>query len=159
MPWPHSPQHRHRFVALYRVAAAIGMGATVAIAAGCAAASPTSPAPADPQQQRLQFTACMRDHGVKIADSSGSSTDKPPKVDINSPQVQAAVNASKQYLPKGDTTPQSSGPQEVPPEFNLCLQKHGVILGSRIDTHSPQFKSAAKACEKYLRGGRVPGSS
>jgi hypothetical protein len=55
------------------------------------------------QRQLLAFSRCMLAHGIhNFPDptSTGQIT-KPPGLDLNSPQVQAANKACQHYAPKG----------------------------------------------------------
>ena len=133
------------------------------------------------EQQTLNFTRCMREHGVNISTPNGAGG--PINVTGTSPQVmEAAQKACSRYRPQG-------GPEKLSPaeraaredavqSFARCMRSHGVEVQAqthggavRIGVHlsnakeNPAFQAAQKACESYLpkppggrAGGPKPGS-
>jgi hypothetical protein len=127
------------------------------------------------EQQTLNFTRCMREHGVNISTPNGAGG--PINVTGTSPQVmEAAQKACSRYRPQG-------GPEKLSPaeraaredavqSFARCMRSHGVEVQAqtqggavRIAVHAnakenPAFQAAQKACEGYLPkppGGRLGG--
>jgi hypothetical protein len=127
------------------------------------------------EQQALNFTRCMREHGVNISAPNGPGG--PINVTGTSPQVmEAAQKACARYRPQG-------GPEKLSPaeraaredavqSFARCMRSHGVEVQAqtqggavRIGVHAnakenPAFQAAQKACESYLPkppGGRLGG--
>ncbi len=74
---------------------------------------------ADQQQQfrdaLTKFTACMREHGVKISDPGSGTGGGPPaggnRLDQNDPKVKAATTACQSKLPQGGQGAPRSGDQ------------------------------------------------
>ena len=134
------------------------------------------------EQQILNFTRCMREHGVNISTPKGPGGG-PINVTGTNPQVmEAAQKACARYRPQG-------GPEKLSPaeraaredqvqSFARCMRSHGVEVQAqtqggavRIGVHmnnakeNPAFQAAQKACESYLpkppggrAGGLKPGS-
>src|ERR1700676_3507557 len=119
--------------------------------AGSACGLPGSPAakaspPADPYQQALAFSHCMRAHGVPDfpdpKKGNGGVTvqvnGNGASLDPSSPQFQTAQNACKQYLPTNVTS--GSGPsaqdRQAMLAFAACMRTHGVP-----DFPDPNFSS------------------
>jgi hypothetical protein len=123
--------------------------------------------------QALEYSKCMRKHGVTnfpnplahghVQIGSGDG------IDTNSPAFKAAETACQAYLPKPSPAQiQNLEAQEL--KFSKCMRAHGVAKfpdpqisttgkGVRItidhpkgslDPNSPTFRSAQKACQKYL---------
>jgi hypothetical protein len=151
--------------------------ATLALAAcGGSGAKATDSTSQANEQQALNFTRCMREHGVNI--STPNSPGGPINVTGTSPQVmEAAQKACARYRPQG-------GPEKLSPaeraaredavqSFARCMRSHGVEVQAqtqggavRIGVHmnsakeNPAFQAAQKACEGYLPkppGGRLGG--
>jgi hypothetical protein len=151
--------------------------ASLAFAAcGGSGSNTNASAKTDNEQQILNFTRCMREHGVNISTPKGSG---PINVTGTNPQVmEAAQKACARYRPQG-------GPEKLSPaeraaredallSFSRCMRSHGIEVqtqtqggGVRIGVHlngnakeNPAFQAAQKACEGYLPkppGGRPGG--
>ena len=157
--------------------------ASFALAAcGGSGSNPNASSKTDNEQQILNFTRCMREHGVNISTPNGPRGG-PINVTGTSPQVmEAAQKACSRYRPQG-------GPEKLSPaeraaredavqSFARCMRSHGVEVQAqtqggavRIGVHmnnakeNPAFQAAQKACESYLpkppggrAGGPKPGS-
>ena len=150
--------------------------ASFALAAcGGSGSNPNASSKTDNEQQILNFTRCMREHGVNISTPNGAGG--PINVTGTSPQVmEAAQKACSRYRPQG-------GPEKLSPaeraaredavqSFARCMRSHGVEVQAqteggavRIGVHAnakenPAFQAAQKACESYLPkppGGRAGG--
>ena len=151
--------------------------ASLALAAcGGSGSNPNASSKTDNEQQTLNFTRCMREHGVNISTPNGAGG--PINVTGTSPQVmEAAQKACSRYRPQG-------GPEKLSPaeraaredavqSFARCMRSHGVEVQAqtqggavRIGVHlsnakeNPAFQAAQKACESYLPkppGGRLGG--
>jgi hypothetical protein len=116
----------------------------------------------------------MRDHGIARfpdPDSSGRIQLNPVKgsdLDPASTQFQAAQNACKALRPG-----QSGGDPEQGAEwlkFAQCMRSHGIanfpdprpdgrllLPQGAIDTTSPQWQAADKACKQFSPGGGSSG--
>lgn len=166
------------------------------LAAAACSASPTSPgvaslggattgsaAPGGPSgdnayQAALQFSDCMRKHGLakfpdpqhtgnggmqlKISEGSG--------LDPNSPTFQAAQKACQKYMAPGGTPP-GGKPLDITKvaPWAACMRKHGLsnfpdpvptdgalklnLVGTGIDPSSATFDNAEKACHSLTPGG------
>ncbi len=86
------------------------------------------------------------------------------------PEVQAAMDACKQYQPKGGQASRQPNQQELDAmtKFAQCMRNHGIpmqdpkvsgggvqIVGSpgAFEPDSDQFKQAQQACDHYLPNG------
>ena len=123
------------------------------------------------QAKLLQLARCIRSHGVpNMPDPSASNGTLGAMVsgagiDLQSPTVQAALTACKQYDPGQNLTPAQSAAQNASAlQFAQCMRSHGVPnypdpsassgatgTGTRrlppgIDVGSPTVQAAAKAC-------------
>ena len=151
--------------------------ASFALAAcGGSGSNPNASSKTNNEQQILNFTRCMREHGVNISTPNGPGGG-PIKVTGTNPQVmEAAQKACARYRPGG-------GPEKLSPaeraaredavqSFARCMRSHGVEVQAqtqggavRIAVHAnakenPAFQAAQKACEGYLPkppGGRLGG--
>jgi hypothetical protein len=158
------------------------LASLVFAACGGSGSSPNASTKTDNEQQTLNFTRCMREHGVNISTPNGTGGG-PINVTGTSPQVmEAAQKACARYRPQG-------GPEKLSPaeraaredavqSFARCMRSHGVEVQAqtqggavRIGVHmnnakeNPAFQAAQKACESYLpkppggrAGGPKPGS-
>ena len=153
------------------------LASLVLVACGGSGSSPNASTKTDNEQQTLNFTRCMREHGVHISTPNGPGGG-PINVTGTSPQVmEAAQKACARYRPQG-------GPEKLSPaeraaredavqSFARCMRSHGVEVQAqtqggavRIGVHmnnakeNPAFQAAQKACESYLPkppGGRAGG--
>jgi len=153
------------------------LASLVLVACGGSGSSPNAGTKTDNEQQTLNFTRCMREHGVNISTPNGPGGG-PINVTGTSPQVtEAAQKACARYRPQG-------GPEKLSPaeraaredavqSFARCMRSHGVEVQAqtqggavRIGVHmnnakeNPAFQAAQKACESYLPkppGGRAGG--
>jgi hypothetical protein len=152
--------------------------ASLALAAcGGSGSNPNASSKTDNEQQALNFTRCMREHGVHISTPNGPGGG-PINVTGTNPQVmEAAQKACARYRPQG-------GPEKLSPaeraaredavqSFARCMRSHGIDVQAqtqggavRIGVHmnnakeNPAFQAAQKACESYLPkppGGRAGG--
>jgi hypothetical protein len=129
-------------------ATALPVAVAIFALAGCSMpfASPAAKASAatDPRQAMLQFTQCMRQHGINMPDpdssgrvsvhsgtgSDGASTDGSAMTDPNDPKFQAAQTACQKYMPSGGRGNMS--PQDLKAEqakglkFSQCMRAHGL---------------------------------
>jgi hypothetical protein len=154
--------------------------ASVALAAcGGSGSKTNASAKTDNEQQILNFTRCMREHGVNISTPNGPGGG-PIKITGTNPQVmEAARKACVRYRPGG--APEKLSPAERAAredqlrEFARCMRSHGVevqtqtgngavrigINANGVRPESPAFQAAQKACEGYLpklrQAGRTAG--
>jgi hypothetical protein len=137
----------------------IGVLAVLAVAmllaTGCSVANPFAPSNAaaktSAEQLALEWTQCMRQHGVNVSDPTGNgairiqSSAPPGSASSNAPTTgtattgggpagdptfQAAFNACKQYQPRGR---QGSGPPsqqqlDALAKFAQCMRDHGIPM-------------------------------
>lgn len=139
------------------------------------ASSASSTSPGKPKA--LKYSQCMRAHGVtNFPDLSGSGGLRIPQssgININSPTYKAAQQACSKYAPGATATPAQKSQREANAlKFARCMRSHGVLnypdpstspsggplfppptsLG--IDTSSPTFQAAQKACRSLLGHGQ-----
>jgi hypothetical protein len=154
------------------------------------------------EDRALKWAQCMRQHGVNVSDpgadgairiqatpaggsggggavsgganganganGAGGADDKAP------PEIQAAMNACKQYEPNGGQAPGPPNQQMVDgaTKFAQCMRDHGIpmqdpkVSGGGIqivaspgafNPDSDQFKQAQEACQHYLDESRPKG--
>ena len=168
--------------------ASLLVAVTLLLATGCAVANPFAPSNASARQSTeqlaLKWAQCMRQHGVDVTDpdskggvtiqasgtasgpgAKGSPDQGPPS------EVQAAMNACKQYQPNGGQASRPPNQQQLDAaiKFAQCMRDHGIpmqdpqvqnggvaIVGNPdtgVDPSSDQFKQAHQACQHYLPDG------
>lgn len=148
----------------------------VAALGGSASASPSATSSLSPYQQGLEFSACMRSHGITnfpdpTSQGSGGVTlklDKNSGIDPNSSQFQAAQQACHALQPGGQAGKGGSfDPAKIAP-WAACIRKHGVpnfpdptntgegmkiALPAGIDPNTLQ--PAMQACQSLNPGGMI----
>ena len=154
--------------------------------AGCgsAATSATTAANSD-YSKALQFTACMRSHGVtnfpdpKIGGGGDLRVQASPNgtavngVAVNGPAFQTAMSACRSKLPNGGKGPPlDARRRQAMLRFSQCMRAHGetnfpdptfngggarleLSKSSGLDPSSPTFKAAQQACGSLI-GKQVP---
>jgi hypothetical protein len=194
-PWQHGPAARLVALAMLPVLAVAtsACGSGGAHAQGVASltrvgahTTTTTKASKDPTQAFLDFTRCMRAHGVNLPDpqfstKAGGGTVRVggQGVDPNSPAFKAAQTACQPLLDKainqGGLKKPSAADQERALKFAQCMRQHGVDMpdptfsgggisikagGPNVDFNSATFQAAQKACDQYFgpAGGAKPGS-
>lgn len=152
--------------------------ASLALAACGSGTKPSPSASQDHEQQILNFTRCMREHGVNVSTPNGPGGG-PIRINGTSPQVmEAAQKACARYRPQGGkeklTPAERAAREDAVQSFARCMRSHGVEVqakteggGVGIGVHlngnpkeNPAFQAAQKACEGYLPkppGGRAGG--
>jgi hypothetical protein len=166
-----------------RRAAAVAILAGTALLAAACGGSPPAGSSTSPGQRSVQkaavFAQCMRSHGepnfyISGAGSSPGSTHQVrilgytvAGIDPNSAQFAAAMTACRHLLP---ATAGTVARQHLKGELKLaaCMRAHGYpaypdpkmqpggewqALPAGIDTSSPQFQAAEKACGTGGGGG------
>ena len=140
-----------RLIPTARRVGAVGMLASLGVAAGCGgsktpsvanigSAPTTTAASASGSRDPVAFARCMTSHGFTA--SLGSAANASPKelsiagvvisgnVDPSSPRFQAAMLACRKYLPGGGpptlTPAQQAEHAKAMASFAACMRKHGV---------------------------------
>jgi hypothetical protein len=153
--------------------AASGSATTTTVAPGGKTGAPASSGSSTTQAELLQLAQCMRAHGVptfpdpSATEGTFGAMVSSAGIDLQSPTVQAALEACKQYTPTQNVTPAQSAAQNAQAlQFTQCMRSHGVpnypdpsantgtgtgavhlnLDGTGIDMSSPTFQAAAKAC-------------
>jgi hypothetical protein len=130
---------------------------------GAAQSPATSTSRSSALQHLLQFSQCVRSHGVPDfpdPDSQGGFEPSQLTGIEGSPQLKAATAACKGDLPAGSPVPASEAEANLL-KFAQCMRSHGEPdfpdPGSAakpppgaIDPTSPQFQRATKACQSLL---------
>jgi len=153
--------------------------ASLALAA-CSGSGPKTngSAKTDNEQQIVNFTRCMREHGVNVSTPNGPGGG-PIRINGTSPQVmESAQKACARYRPQGGkeklTPAERAAREDAVQSFARCMRSHGIEVqaqteggGAGIGIHlngnpkeNPAFQAAQKACEGYLPkppGGRAGG--
>lgn len=156
--------------------ASVGSTTTTTTAtAGSAAFTPFA-SPQKEEQYDLSYAECMRSHGVSgfpdptLSAHSGSfGLSFNASADSTSPQFASANASCKHLLPDGGGPPT---PAQLATEtsellkYSKCMQTHGEpnfpdptvsrsLFGfslNGVNTSSPQFQAAQKACQSVLPG-------
>ncbi|MGH9090110.1 MAG: hypothetical protein ACRDZR_01815 [Acidimicrobiales bacterium] len=153
--------------------AASGRGATTTVAPSGKTGVAGSSSSSTSQAELLQLAQCMRSHGVptfpdpSATEGTFGAMVSAAGIDLQSPAVQAALEACKEYTPTQAVTPAQSAAQSAEAlQFSQCMRSHGVpnypdpstgtgtgtgavhlnLNGTGIDMSSPTFQAAAKAC-------------
>lgn len=172
-----------------RFAVGIGALAAAALLTGCgsgaAANGGSSSTSSNKSADALQFSQCMRDHGINIPDpqSNGNggfgvriqSGSGPNQFSPDNPKFQAAQEACKKYLPNGGTLSpeQQAQAQQNALKFAQCMRDHGINVPdpqtsgggiklegpTGVNPDDPKFQQAQQACQKYLSIPGGPGLS
>jgi hypothetical protein len=120
----------------------------------------------DPEEARLEFAECMREHGVDMPDS-GWSGEAGQSFDPDSEELPEAQEACEDLLPDiGEllTEEQQSAMQDAALAFSKCMREHGIDMpdpqfdetgGARVvmegeDADDPAFQEAQAACEPIM---------
>ena len=157
-----------------RILAAVAVLASLATACGGGPATPAGPAGGSNFQIALGYARCMRSHGA-LNWPDPNSQGQFLKTQANSADFQApesAYKACQHLLPNGGqlTVTQQQKIAPLMLRFATCMRSHGITnypdpvehgsniqLGpgpdSGIDTNSPRYKAAQKACVYLLPGG------
>jgi hypothetical protein len=145
---------------------AAGAGIVLLVTACGAAGGGPGPATLTRYQQALEFSQCMRAHGVPDYPDPSSDGGFAIAVDPSAPALQSAENACRNLMPKKPTTPaQQEQMLSEALRFAECMRTHGVPdypdpgphqSGVNVDKRSPAFQAAQHACERLLP---VPGGS
>jgi hypothetical protein len=132
-------------------------------------ASPSPSASIDPEQARLDFTRCMREHGIDMPDPGAGPRGGVTRLGEGDPEkFQEAMEACREHFQgvMGENGPELSQEQrDAMLEFAQCMREHGIDMpdpgsnggGMRIqigqggiDPQSPEFQEAMEACGELL---------
>jgi hypothetical protein len=129
------------------------------------------------QSEELEFSQCMRSHGVSDfpdppANAGMLNAISAAGVNTQSPTYQAALQACKKYSPGGNLSAAQSAAQNAKGvEFSQCMRLHGVpnypdpisgptggqainLHGTGIDPSGPIYQAANSACQKVVPGSK-----
>ncbi|MEU0566639.1 hypothetical protein ABZ297_14770 [Nonomuraea sp. NPDC005983] len=135
--------------------------------AGGGTAKPTASASPslDPQEARLKFAQCMREHGVDMPDpdSSGRVTIKGKKGDPDpSKAMQACQHFMKDAVGNKMGGPMDPAQRDRMVKFAACMREHGVDMPdpgpngefrAKIGKGGEQkMKAAEEACKEFAPG-------
>lgn len=150
----------------------VSMLVAVVVLPACTAAKPDgvatvhgSPAPTagalTDQEQAVQYTKCLRDHGVDVADPQDG---RPPAIEkgtVPQDRLSAAIEACRQYQPTARATQLDPARLEQLRQLAKCMREHGfpsfpdpdpgsggitIDDSTGIDPKSPVFKAAQQTC-------------
>jgi hypothetical protein len=156
---------------------------TLVLAAACGSSSSTTaqlPTLQSMTAKALSYAQCMRSHGIQNfpdptvqdnAHTKGVGFSMPSGVDTSSPQFKSAAKTCRKQTGFGVINPavlQAAMANGL--KFSECMRSHGITnypdpvqhatniqIGpgpdSGIDTNSPRFKAAQKACVPLLPNG------
>lgn len=149
----------------------LGLAALVSVglaAAGCGGGG--SPSANTAQNRAVDFSRCMRSHGVSKFPDPGRGGAIPKlgleQLATSSSRLQAAEEACRHLLPNGGSPPSRLQQQRqvaVALRFAECVRSHGLLRfpdpGSDgriadpatvgVDQGSPKFQAANQACRAY----------
>jgi hypothetical protein len=150
-----------------------GGATTTTVAPDGKTAVPASSGSSTTEAELLQLALCMRAHGVPTfpdptaTEGTFGAMVSSAGIDLQSPTVQAALEACKQYTPFQNVTPAQSAAQNAQAlHFSQCMRSHGVpnwpdpssatgtgtgaihlnLNGTGIDLSSPTVQAAITAC-------------
>jgi hypothetical protein len=153
-----------------RAGAAATLGVIALIATGCGGGSTNGPGATAPgggrAAQAIAYSRCMRSHGVpdfpspQISDS-GVRLAVPANIAQGSPHFSAAQRACRTLEPSGGAPQGAPSAQELARsvQFAACMRSHGepsfpdpnrrgvFVIGQQVNTQSPQFEAAERACQ------------
>jgi hypothetical protein len=165
-PWSYLPTEG---TIMNRQAMAAILASAGLLVAACGHSGKKVHAAADPYQQSLAFSKCMRSHGDPAFPDPGPNGAFPNEngsLDKSSPQFKKAAAACKSVQP-GAPAP-STFQQDyrrllkysacmrahgVPKFPDPVLEDHGVGITTNINPNTPQFKAANQACRSLMPGG------
>jgi hypothetical protein len=157
-----------------RAGVAAVLGATALLITACGGGSPSGSAATtgggQPGAQAIAYSRCMRAHGVpdfpnpQISGSGnglGVRLAVPASIAQGNPRFSAAQGACRTLEPNGGAPQRAPSGQELAlaVQFAACVRSHGepgfpdpnrhgvFVLGSRVNTQSPQFEAAERACQ------------
>ena len=172
------PHHRPPILATVVAIAALSL-----LVAACGSNSPASasgssgqPTQAQMQRDAVNFTECMRSHGVTLPDPSDPHAFKtaldPSSAEARSPAFRSATAACGHLLPRRGPQGQSAGPTRAQIAaflaFARCLRSHGfptfpdptasgqltheMVAAAGINLHQPAVLQAGDACVGVTHG-------
>jgi hypothetical protein len=119
-------------------------------------------------QEELQFSQCMRSHGITNFPDPSSTGGIKISVNPGNPQLASAQKACQKYLPPGPTRAQQEQNEQQALAFAACMRAHGLpnfpdpTFGpngainrnygpgnanpGNVNPNSPAFQDAAKKC-------------
>jgi hypothetical protein len=152
--------------------AALAGIALLGTACGNGGTSTSSPAAGGSKayQQALAYAHCMHSHGVANFPDPTSNGDIVVKRKLGSPRQFALADKTCKHLLGGQVTAaQRQKAVTAALKFAACMRTHGIanfpdpdvqnapgsigFTTTGIDTNSPGFLAAQKACEPLMRGG------
>jgi hypothetical protein len=165
-PWPR----RAGFLA--------AMANLALLAAACGGSSSPATGGSTQYQKELAYSQCMRSHGVPNFPDPDSQGNLPllqeGRNGVSPQAVQSAQNACRHLQTSGGPgTPQQQQQAKLTQALNFarCMRAHGVPnfpdpttagnggMGfnlSGVDTQSPQYQSANRACQSQSGKGQSP---
>jgi hypothetical protein len=128
----------------------------------------------DPQEAALEYTQCMREHGVDMADPGPNGELQLNVRPGNREKVENAQKACEHLLENARprlTEEQQNVMQDALLEFAQCMREHGIDMpdpvfgeggrvtqrgtpGSGANPESPKYKQAEEACEPIMEEAR-----
>jgi hypothetical protein len=133
-------------------------------------------------QHGLQFSRCMRSHGVsKFPDPGGDGSIEitgSAGIDPRSPTFEKAQQACQRLIGGGKpaSPAEEAKARRQALAFSACMRHHGIAdfpdpdfsggrigiridggPGSDLDPHSPAFQAAQQACQGFMKGPNAKG--
>jgi hypothetical protein len=121
----------------------------------------------DQYEQILEFYACLREHGMDVADPEPGGPVQ-LRVDPNDPDAQAAMEACRDLAPNGGeaAAPDAEGMAALR-EFTQCMRDNGIddmpdpgadgslTLPEGVELDSAEAQAAIEECQPLLAGNPV----
>lgn len=139
--------------------------AALAVAAvGCACGPVVSTSHADVEKARLQWTACMRQHGVDIPDPGQPASGSTPSNEATSQAAQQTCDPILRRVGAGSASTPDPAVMDSALRFAACMRQHGVDVPDPrwqgggveisfphdVDRNSPSVQQAQQACGPFL---------
>jgi hypothetical protein len=141
--------------------------ALTACGGGSSGAGPATTTTTAPSDAALQFTQCMRQHGIDIPDPpAGATTVQLPGSVKTNPNYPAASSACQHFLNSGGAKdPNDPAQQDKSLALAQCLRAHGLQVADpqpgqplrlNLNSHDPNTMQIIQDCRSSTSGSATP---
>jgi hypothetical protein len=138
---------------------AVGLSLVLA-ACGGDSGKPSASSSSDPNARLLQYTQCLRQHGIQVSDPVNGHINMPTNIDqVTLSKAQDACRSSLPPLSQNSVNTNRTQFDKLL-QHAACMRSHGVNVPDpqlapngglinptpAVDTKSPQFQAAQAAC-------------
>jgi hypothetical protein len=117
-------------------------------------------------EKSVKFAQCLREHGITVPDpepGKGPMIKLDPSSGITKEQLDAAMEACKEFNPQGESGPDPQQ-EENGRKFAACMRENGVekfpdpkpgqrgVMIDKAVGDDPDFPKAQEACQSILAG-------